>query len=163
MDDTAARLPTALALAGFLLAMFTAWGAESLPGHLAGLVAMPIALLFASWFQPITLHLVLMCVFAGTLPYFASAAVSLVTAVPIHFVLAGLVGERSGTDNTWLYSLTYLGFTVFSLFSSYSVMRERRAREELDRVHQELVAAGQLLAQRRRRSPGGPWRCTRST
>lgn len=142
-----ARLFAGLALLGFAIAMFTAWAAPAGRIDLAGLIAMPVALFFACWFQPTQLLLILMCIFAGTLPYFLSVLRSLGVVVAVHFLLVAVISLRS-ESSVWLFSLTNLGFAVFALFSSHSVMRERAAREELDSVHQQLLATQQLLTER---------------
>lgn len=147
-DETgSSRLLASLALFGFLVAMFGAWAAERDSFNIAGLVAMPLALLFACWFQPTQMLLILMCIFAGTLPYFLPVLKALGVVTVIHFVLVGVISLRSGSS-LWLFSLTNLGFAVFALFSSSSVMRERAAREELASVHQQLLATQKLLTER---------------
>lgn len=145
--DASARLFAALALAGFLIAMFTAWAATRDWVNIAGLAGMPLTLLVACWFQPTQLLLILMCIFAGTLPYFLPVLRSLGVVALIHVVLVAAISQRS-ESGVWLFSLTNLGFAVFALFSSHSAMRERAARQELDAVHQELLATQRLLTER---------------
>lgn len=149
VDETQGRatLFAAIALLGFLVAMFTAWAAPEGRLDVAGLIAMPVSLVFACWFQPTQLLLILMCIFAGTLPYFLSILRSLGVVAAVHFLLVGVISLRSDSS-VWLFSLTNLGFAVFALFSSHSVMRERAAREELNSVHQQLLATQQLLTER---------------
>ncbi|GAB1264077.1 histidine kinase [Aurantivibrio infirmus] len=143
------QLITWIALAIYFLGMHLIWGSglENIKLGILGRSLMLIALLALTWFQNNSVYLVLTIVFAGNLPYFLSLAKSCVFIIFLHIALSLLWSQRWHDDGFWFYSLSYLGFSIFALFSSYIAKRERKLRHELDLANNKLVATQRLLTE----------------
>lgn len=110
-----------------------------------GLLIMVSSLIGLGWSQPQSIYLVLIVVFAGVLPYFYSIIKGVAIVVALYAIGWAFATYHWQYDNAFLPNLTYLSFSAFSFFTSYTVNKETDAKEELASTHQQLLATQQLL------------------
>ncbi|HSC69094.1 MAG TPA: histidine kinase [Cellvibrio sp.] len=90
---------------------------------------------------------VLLVVWAAQLPdYFSrrAAALQVVASNLIFYCIQALMWNFS---NAAINSLVYLGFQLFALATAFARVNEKRAREQLEQVNQQLLTTRIILAQ----------------
>ena len=97
------------------------------------------------WSQPQYTYLILLVIFGGILPYFYSIITSVVFILITYGLTLGLSIYYWHNEDAFLVSITYLSFTAFAFFASYTAQREIQGREELAIANKQLLATQQLL------------------
>jgi len=134
----------------FVLGMYLSWLDKSKITNInyIGLGLMGFSLFGLSWVQANPVHLILLVVFSGIIPYFLRLSWSLTLIAFVFIVAVSLLQARWAYPNSNLFYgnvLSYLTFSAFALFTSYAVQRESKSREELASVNKQLIATQQLL------------------
>jgi signal transduction histidine kinase len=137
------------AYAAFAVGFALAAGIQRLPARtrIAALVAQSVAALVVWALGHSGFEGALLCVVAGEAPLVVGAGPALVWVVAQTMALFAVRLEASGkVAGVYLSTAAYGGFQLFAFGASRLAAREAAARQELSRMHAELLATQELFA-----------------